>query len=305
MTKVDILIMGSGPAGYTASIYAARAGRSTRLITGPQPGGQLMITSSIENYPGFVDPISGPSLMDQMRQQAEKAGVEIMNDVTASVDLSSNPFVCVGESGTTHRCNALIIAVGACAKWLGIPGETRYRGSGVSACATCDGFFFRQKDVAVIGGGNVAVEEAIYLTNFAKKVVLIHRRNELRAEKIMQIRLMKNPKIEVLWNTKTMDILGDGVKVTSLLLSTPDGEVERPIDGVFVAIGHRPATSIFDGQLEMDKNGYIVTDKTSSCTSSPGVFAAGDVCDPVYRQAIVSAGHGCMAARDADWFLSQ
>jgi thioredoxin reductase (NADPH) len=302
----DVLIIGSGPAGYTAAIYAARAGRSTKIITGQQQGGQLMITSLVENYPGFADPISGPVLMDQMRQQSEKNGVEITADTIESVNFSKRPFTCTGESGTVYEGKTVIIATGANAKWLGIPGEEKYRGAGVSACATCDGFFFRNKDVAVIGGGNAAVEEAIYLTNFAKSVTLIHRRDELRAEKIMQTRLLDNPKISVIWNTKVAGIIGDGGRVTELLLAgVKDAtETRKSIDGVFVAIGHQPAAFIFKGQLEMDKNGYIITDKISSRTSTAGVFAAGDVCDPNYRQAVVSAGHGCMAAMDADKFLS-
>ncbi|MDR2157817.1 MAG: thioredoxin-disulfide reductase [Holosporaceae bacterium] len=302
----DVLIIGSGPAGYTAAIYAARAGRSAKIITGRQQGGQLMITSFIENYPGFADPIHGPELMDQMRLQSEKAGAEIICDSIKSVDFSKRPFICVGESGTSYEGKTVVIAVGANAKWLGTPGEKKYLGSGVSACATCDGFFFRNKNVAVIGGGNAAVEEAIYLTNFAKSVTLIHRRDQLRAEKIMQTRLLENSKISVMWNTKVVDILGDDNVVKELLLSnTKDNtETKKSIDGVFVAIGHQPATAIFAGQLEIDENGYVVTDKISCRTSVDGVFAAGDVCDPHYRQAVVSAGQCCMAAMDADKFLS-
>jgi thioredoxin reductase (NADPH) len=303
----DILIIGSGPAGYTAAIYAARAGRFVKVISGQQQGGQLTITSFIENYPGFVNPISGSALMDQMRLQAEKMGVETVSDIVESVDFSQRPFVCVGESGVLYKSKTVVVATGANAKWLGVPGEEKYRGTGVSACATCDGFFFRNKNIAVIGGGSAAVEEAIYLTNFAKSVALIHRRDELRAEKIMQKRLFENPKIEMVWNAKVVEILGDGNKVTELaLVNTQDNaEFRKPVDGVFVAIGHQPATTIFKGRLEIDENGYIVFDKTSSATSVPGVFAAGDVCDPKYRQAIVSAGQGCMAAIDADRFLSQ
>ncbi|MDR2268408.1 MAG: thioredoxin-disulfide reductase [Holosporaceae bacterium] len=320
MEIADILVIGSGPAGYTAAIYGARAGRSVRIISGQQPGGQLMITSFIENYPGFVDPISGPFLMDQMKSQAEKVGAEIISDTIVSVDFSEQPLLCRGESGVSYEGKTVVIATGANAKWLGIPGEEKYRGAGVSACATCDGFFFRNRDVAVIGGGNAAVEEAIYLTNFARSVALVHRRDQLRAEKIMQERLFANGKIEVLWNMKVIDILGDGNKVTDLLLASTstshstshststsasdNGEVKKPIDGVFVAIGHQPATSIFDGKLEIDENGYIITEGKTSRTSVPGVFAAGDVCDPHYRQAVVSAGQGCIAAIDADRFLS-
>ncbi|MDR0677973.1 MAG: thioredoxin-disulfide reductase [Holosporaceae bacterium] len=302
----DILIIGSGPAGYTAAIYAARAGRSTKVITGQQQGGQLMITSLVENYPGFADPIAGPVLMDQMREQSEKLGVEMVFDTIASVDFFQRPFICLGESEIRYESKTVIIATGANARWLGVPGEKKYRGIGVSACATCDGFFFRNKDVAVVGGGNTAVEEAIYLTNFARSVTLIHRRGELRAEKIVQKRFFESPKTKIMWNTRVVDILGDGGRVTDLLLAdTNTGmEMKKPVDGVFIAIGHQPATSIFKGQLKMDENGYIITDKMGSRTSVNGVFAAGDVCDPDYRQAVVSAGWGCMAAIDADKFLS-
>ncbi|MDR0631855.1 MAG: thioredoxin-disulfide reductase [Holosporaceae bacterium] len=304
---IDVLIIGSGPAGCTAAIYAARTGRSVKIIAGPKYGGQLTITSYVENYPGFVDPISGSVLMDQMRRQAERMQVEIITDSIVSVDFSQRRFISLGESGVSYESKILIVATGANAKWLDLPGEKKYRGSGVSACAVCDGFFFRDKDVAVIGGGNVAVEEAIFLTNFAKTVTLVHRRDKLRAERIMQSRLFENPKIEVMWNTKVVDILGDGNKVTNLqLVNTKSNfEIKKPIDGVFVAIGHKPETSLFkSGQLEIDENGYIVVDKTSTHTSVPGVFAAGDVCNPNYHQAVVSAGQGCMAALDADKFLS-
>jgi thioredoxin reductase (NADPH) len=306
MTDItDILVIGSGPAGYTAAIYGARAGRTTKIITGSQQGGQLMITSFIENYPGFIDPISGPVLMDQMRQQTEKMGVEMIYDVIKSVDFSENPFICVGESGTEYKSKTIIIATGANAKWLGVPGEKKYQGAGVSACATCDGFFFRNKDVAVIGGGNTAIEEAVYLANFAKSVTLVHRRSELRAEKIMQERLLSNSKIEVMWNTRVIDILGDGNKVNGLLLADVQNqsETQKVLDGVFIAIGHQPATSIFANHLKTDENGYIITNNASTCTSVEGVYAAGDVCNPIYRQAVVSAGQGCMAALDADRFL--
>ncbi|MDR2107160.1 MAG: thioredoxin-disulfide reductase [Holosporaceae bacterium] len=300
----DILVIGSGPAGYTAAIYGSRAGRSVKLIAGGQPGGQLTITSLVENYPGFADPVSGPELTDQMRRQCEKVGTEIIYDTIKSVDFSRRPFVCTGESGAFYESRTVVIATGANAKWLGVPGEEKYRGTGVSACATCDGFFFRNKTVAVIGGGNSAVEEAIYLTNFAEKVILIHRRDQLRAEKIMRDRLSENPKIEIMWNKRVAEISGDGGKVTELLLAdVEDGsETVLRIDGVFVAVGHRPATSVFEGVIEIDENGYIVT--KGVCTSTEGVFAAGDVCDPRYRQAIVSAAQGCMAAMDADKFLS-
>ncbi|MDR1236176.1 MAG: thioredoxin-disulfide reductase [Holosporaceae bacterium] len=300
----DVLVIGSGPAGYTAAIYAARAGRSVKIITGPQQGGQLMITSFIENYPGFEDPVSGPVLMDQMSRQVQKMGAETVCDVIESVDFSRKPFVCTGESGTVYESKTVIVATGANAKWLGVPGEEKYRGSGVSACATCDGFFFRKKKVTVIGGGNTAVEEAIYLTNFAEKVTLIHRRDTLRAEKVMQKRLTGNPKIEIMWNTRVVEIIGNDSKVTELLLEDTinHDRMKKPTDGVFVAIGHQPAVSVFADQLKIDNDGYIVT--TGTHTSVSGVFAAGDVRNPDYRQAIVSAGQGCMAAMDADRFLS-
>lgn len=308
----DVLVIGSGPAGYTAAIYAARAGRVTHLITGAQQGGQLMITSSIENYPGFASSISGPELMEQMRQQVESMGVKIICDTVASVnfpaltDFSSELFKAVGESSAVYESKTVIIATGAGARWLGIPGESEYRGRGVSACATCDGFFFRNKDVAVVGGGNVAVEEAIFLTNFAKSVTLIHRRDALRAEKIMQERLFENPKVSVVWDTVLSEIEGDGNKVTRLKLrDTKTNEVSyKVIDGVFIAIGHQPNTTIFKGKIDLDAAGYIVTKSSTVKTSVDGVFAAGDVCDPIYRQAITSAGQGCMAAIEADRFLA-
>lgn len=308
----DVLVIGSGPAGYTAAIYAARAGRATHLITGAQQGGQLMITSSIENYPGFSSSISGPELMEQMRQQVESMGVKIICDTVTSIDFSvlvdssCKLFKAAGESGAVYESKTVIIATGAGARWLGIPGETEYRGRGVSACATCDGFFFRNKDVAVVGGGNVAVEEAIFLTNFAKSVTLIHRRDALRAEKIMQKRLFENPKVNVVWDTVLSEIEGDGNKVTRLKLrDTKTNEVSyKEIDGVFVAIGHQPNTTIFKGKIDLDAAGYIVTKYGTVKTSVDGVFAAGDVCDAIYRQAITSAGQGCMAAIEADRFLA-
>ena len=299
---IDVLVIGSGPAGYTAAIYAVRAGYNVKLITGNQDGGQLAITSVIENYPGFSKEITGPQLMMQMREQSENLGVEIEFDVIKSVDFSSKPFVCVGESGNEYASRSVTIATGASAKWLGLESEDRYRNKGVSACATCDGFFFKNKTVAVVGGGNVAVQEPNYLTNFAKKVYLIHRRDSLRAEKIVQTRLMQNPKIEVIWNSRVAEILGDERVVTGVLLEK-NGELKKvELDGVFIAIGHSPATKIFEGKLALDEYGYIVVDGTK--TSVEGVFAAGDVCDPIYQQAIVSAGQGCKAAIDADKFLS-
>ncbi len=299
---IDVLIIGSGPAGYTSAIYSVRAGYKVKLITGNQDGGQLTITSFIENYPGFAEKISGPQLMMQMRQQAENLGVDIEYDMIESVDFSSRPFICNGESGNSYESRSVIVATGAKAKWLGLESENKYKNKGVSACATCDGFFFKNKIVAVVGGGNAAVEEAIYLTNFANKVFLIHRRDFLRAEKIMQKRLLENPKIEVVWNSRVAEVLGDEKKVTGVLLEN-NGELQKiDLDGIFVAIGHSPATEIFKGKLDLDESGYIVVDGTK--TSIKGVFAAGDVCDPIYRQAIVSAGQGCKAAIDADKFLS-
>ncbi|MBO7454476.1 MAG: thioredoxin-disulfide reductase [Alphaproteobacteria bacterium] len=299
---IDVLVIGSGPAGYTAAIYAVRAGYKVKLITGNQDGGQLTITSFIENYPGFSEKITGPQLMMQMRQQAENLGVDVEYDVVESVDFSNRPFVCKGESENTYESRSVIIATGANAKWLGLESEDKYKNRGVSACATCDGFFFKNKTVAVVGGGNAAVEEAIYLTNFANKVFLIHRRDALRAEKIMQARLFENPKIEVVWNSRVAEVLGDEKRVTGVLLES-NGELRKiDLDGVFVAIGHSPATKIFERKLNLDENGYIIVDGTK--TSVKGVFAAGDVCDPIYRQAIVSAGQGCKAAIDADKFLS-
>lgn len=304
----DILIIGSGPAGYTASIYAARAGRKTRLITGAQQGGQLMITSSIENFPGFYEPISGPELMERMQKQSENMGVEIICDVVSAVNRRSGGgyFECVCESGEVYTSRALIIATGAAARWLGVPGELEYRGRGVSACATCDGFFFRNKDVVVVGGGNVAVEDAIFLSNFAKSVTLIHRRDQLRAEKVMQERLFNNPKVQIIWNTIVKEIEGDENKVTGLkLCNTETNEIsQKSVDGIFVAIGHQPNTAFLGGQIELDSAGYIATKNSGSVfTNIEGIFAAGDVCDPVYRQAVTSAGQGCMAAIEADRFL--
>lgn len=298
----DVLIIGSGSAGYTAAIYSARAGHKVGLLTGNQTGGQLTITSYVENYPGFPDKILGSQLMDHMKKQAENFGIDIEYDTVEKVDFSKRPFVCIGESRKTYESRCVIIATGANAKWLGLESEEKYKNKGVSACATCDGFFFRNKPVAVIGGGNVAVEEAIYLTNFASHIYLIHRRDTLRAENILQKRLFENPKASVLWNSKVAEILGDDKKVTGIRLNTAEGEKEISVDGIFIAIGHAPATKIFENQLKLDESGYIVTDGTK--TSVEGVFAAGDVCDPFYRQAVVAAGEGCKAAIDADKFLS-
>lgn len=304
-----ILILGSGPAGYTAAIYAARAALSPLLVSGLQPGGQLSITTDVENYPGFAEVIQGPWLMEQMKAQAEQVGTEIIGDTIIEADLSRRPFRLTGDSGTLYSCDALVIATGATARWLGLESEERYRGFGVSACATCDGFFYRGKEVAVIGGGNSAVEEALFLTNFAEKVTLIHRRDALRAEKVLQDRLFRNPKIEVIWNHVAEEVLGqqDPPGVTGLRIkSTLDGSLrELALDGVFIAIGHDPATSLFKNQLEMDREGYILTRPDSTQSSIPGVFAAGDVRDKVYRQAVTAAGMGCMAALEAEKFLAE
>lgn len=303
-----LLIIGAGPAGYTAAIYAARANLNPILVTGLQPGGQLTITTDVENYPGFAEVIQGPWLMDQMKAQAEHMGTKIMYDYISKVDFSKRPFTCYGET-TTFTADAVIVATGAEAKWLGIPSENKYRGFGVSACATCDGFFFRNKAVAVIGGGNSAVEEALYLSNIASHVTLVHRRDSLRAEKVLQDRLFNNPKITVLWNHEVDEILGasDSVGVSAVRLkSTQDPSSLQTIyvDGVFVAIGHSPKTDIFKGHLDLDENGYILTAKGETATNVPGVFAAGDVQDKIYRQAVTAAGQGCMAALDAERFLT-
>ena len=304
-----VLILGSGPAGCTAAVYAARANLQPRLIRGMEPGGQLSITTDVENYPGFAETIQGPWLMEQMEAQARNVGTEIVADTIVEVDLGQRPLVCTGDSGTVYTADSLVIATGAQARWLGLESETRFRGFGVSACATCDGFFYREKAVAVIGGGNTAVEEAIFLTNFASKVTLIHRRDALRAEKILQDRLFANEKIEVLWDQVVEEMLGDADPpgVTGLRLkNVKSGEaMELPADGVFVAIGHDPATRLFKGQLEMDDEGYIVTAPDSTATAVPGVYAAGDVRDKIYRQAVTAAGMGCMAALEAEKFLAE
>ncbi len=301
-----VLIIGSGPAGYTAAIYAARANLEPIMVTGFEPGGQLMITTEVENYPGFADQIQGPWLMEQMKAQAENVGTTLISDYIQSVDLSQRPFKAVGDGGTIYTGDTLIIATGAKARWLGIPSEEKFRGKGVSACATCDGFFFRGKEVAIVGGGNTAVEEALFLTNFCSKVTLIHRRDSLRAEKIMQKRLFDNEKVEVLWDTTVEEITGDEMGMTGLKLkSTKDGSQSTlKADGMFVAIGHDPATQLFKGQLDMDETGYLDTKPDSTLTSIDGVYAAGDVADHIYRQAVTAAGMGCMAALEADRFLS-
>lgn len=304
-----VLILGSGPAGCTAAIYAARANLEPLMVAGIQPGGQLTITTDVENYPGFADVIQGPWLMEQMQAQAQAVGARLISDIIVEVDLSKRPFVCSGDSGDTYTAETMIISTGANARWLGLPAEKKFMGFGVSACATCDGFFYRGKKVAVIGGGNTAVEEAIYLTNHAEKVTLVHRRDELRAEKILQDRLLKNPKIEVVWNSVLVDILGDedppGVTAVQLENVKTSETTDLAVDGVFIAIGHDPATKLFVGKLDMDGEGYITSAPDSTATSVPGVFAAGDVTDKVYRQAVTAAGMGCMSALEAEKFLAE
>ena len=304
----NVLILGSGPAGYTAAVYAARANLKPLMVQGLQVGGQLSITTDVENYPGFADPIQGPWLMEQMAAQAANVGTELIMDTIVEVSLSARPFRCRGDSGDTYSGDTLIICTGAQARWLGLPSEERFRGFGVSACATCDGFFYRGRTVAVIGGGNTAVEEALFLTNFAEKVVLVHRRDSLRAEKIMQDRLFRNPKIEVVWDHVLDEVTGDdeplGVTGMRLRNVKTDASVERPVDGIFIAIGHEPATELFKEKLDMDSGGYILTAPDSTATNIPGVFAAGDVRDKVYRQAVTAAGMGCMAALEAERYLA-
>ena len=306
---VRVAIIGSGPAGLTAAIYAARALLNPVLIAGLEPGGQLTITTDVENYPGFAEVIQGPWLMEQMRAQAEHVGTEFMDDLVANVDLSQRPFRIQLDSGLTLLAETLIIATGAQAKWLGIESEQRFRGFGVSACATCDGFFYRDKEVAVVGGGNTAVEEALFLTSFASKVTVIHRRNEFRAERILQERLFAHPKIEVIWDSAVEEILGEGTPLVvtgARLRNVKTGEVsDLKADGVFVAIGHAPASSLFKGQLEADESGYLKVIPGKTATAIEGVYAAGDVTDHVYRQAVTAAGMGCMAALEAARFLAE
>ena len=306
--RTKVLILGSGPAGCTAAIYAARANLEPILVAGLQPGGQLTITTEVENYPGFAEPIQGPWLMEQMQKQAEHVGAAFLYDTILEVDLSQRPFRCVGDSGDIYLGDTLIISTGATARWLGIESERTYQGFGVSACATCDGFFFRGKNVAVVGGGNSAVEEAIYLAGIAAKVTLIHRRDSLRAEKIAQDRLFANPKVSVVWDSAIDEILGGGTPpgVTGLRLkNVKTGALsELPVDGVFIAIGHTPNTELFKDSLTIDSEGYLVTVKGSTATNLPGVFAAGDVQDKIYRQAVTAAGTGCMAALEAERFLA-
>ncbi|MDX2102795.1 MAG: thioredoxin-disulfide reductase [Alphaproteobacteria bacterium] len=302
-----VLIIGSGPAGYTAAIYAARANLAPVLVAGLQPGGQLTITSDVENYPGFAEAVQGPWLMEQFRAQAEHVGTTLVDDLITAVDFTRQPFHCTGDSGRIYTADSVIICTGAQARWLGLPSEQQFRGFGVSACATCDGFFYRGKTVAVVGGGNTAVEEALYLTNHASKVTLIHRRDSLRAERVMQQRLFSHPKVEVIWNHTVADVLGaEGSGVTGLRLAHTQTGATRDlaVDGLFVAIGHDPATTVFKGAVAMDSEGYILTAPDSTATSVPGVFAAGDVKDKVFRQAVTAAGMGCMAALEADKFLA-
>lgn len=304
-----VLIIGSGPAGYTAAIYAARAMLEPVMVHGIQPGGQLTITTDVENYPGFADVIQGPWLMDQMQAQAAHVGTEMISDIILEADLSARPFVLKGDSGTTYTADTVVIATGAQAKWLGLPSETKFQGFGVSACATCDGFFYRGKNVAVVGGGNTAVEEALFLTNFAEKVTLIHRRGELRAERILQNRLLNHEKIDVIWDSELVEIIGDenplGVTGAHLRNVKTGDETSIFVDGVFIAIGHAPSTELFTDQLEMKQGGYLVTKPDSTATSIPGVFAAGDVTDDIYRQAVTAAGMGCMAALEAEKFIAE
>ena len=304
-----VLILGSGPAGLTAAIYAARAALQPMLVAGLQPGGQMTITTDVENYPGFAATIQGPWLMEQMQKQAEHVGTRFVQDQIVTADLSRRPFACTGDSGDVYTGDALIVATGASARWLGIPGEEALRGFGVSACATCDGFFFRGKKVAVAGGGNTAVEESLFLTNHATQVTLIHRRDSLRAEKIMQTRLFANPKVSVVWDTVVEEVLGSGTPaaLASLKLRNLKNGASSTlaVDGLFVAIGHTPNTGLFKDQLAMDREGYIVARPGSTETNIPGVFAAGDVQDRVFRQAVTAAGTGCMSAIEAGHFLAR
>lgn len=303
-----VVIIGSGPAGYTAAIYAARAMLEPVLIQGIQPGGQLTITTDVENYPGFADVIQGPWLMEQMQKQAEHVGTKIVTDHVNDLDVSSRPFRLTLDSGEVYLADTVILATGAQARWLGLPSEEKFKGYGVSACATCDGFFYRNKEVIVVGGGNTAVEEALFLTNFASKVIVVHRRDHFRAEKILQDRLFKNPKIEVIWDTVLDDVTGtqDPMKVTTARLKNvkTNAVTERAIDGVFIAIGHSPSTELVQGKVEMKSSGYVATKPYSTATSVPGLFAAGDVTDDIYRQAVTAAGMGCMAALEAERFIA-
>ena len=304
-----VLILGSGPAGYTAAIYAARAMLKPILVHGSQPGGQLTTTTDVENYPGYSKVIQGPWLMDEMKGQAEAVGTEMIQDHINKVDLSKKPFTATGDSGQVYTADSFIISTGAQARWLNLKSEQEFRGFGVSACATCDGFFFKEKEVAVVGGGNAAVEEAMFLTKFASKVYLIHRRNELRAEKMLQAKLKANKKIEIIWDSVVEDVLGtkEPKTVNALKIkNVKDNKVkDLKVDGLFIAIGHDPATSLFKDQLKMDKEGYLITQPDSTATNIPGVFAAGDVKDKIFRQAVTAAGMGCMSALEAEKYLSE
>ena len=304
-----VLILGSGPAGYTAAIYAARALLKPILVFGSEPGGQLTTTTDVENFPGFSKVIQGPWLMDEMKGQAEAVGTEMIQDHISKVDLSKKPFTATGDSGQIYTADAFIISTGAQARWLNLESEKKFRGFGVSACATCDGFFFKEKEVAVVGGGNAAVEEAIFLTKFASKVKLIHRRNELRAEKLLQEKLKANKKIEIIWDSAVEEVLGTsepkGVNAIKIKNLKTNDITELKVDGLFIAIGHDPATALFKDQLNMDKEGYLITKPDSTKTNIPGVFAAGDVKDKVFRQAVTAAGMGCMAALEAEKYLSK
>ena len=303
-----VLILGSGPAGYTAAIYAARAMLKPILVFGSEPGGQLTTTTDVENFPGYSKVIQGPWLMEEMKGQAKAVGTEMIQDHIKKVDLSKKPFEAIGDSGQVYSADSFIISTGAQARWLNLKSEQEFRGFGVSACATCDGFFFKEKEVAVVGGGNTAVEEAMFLTKFASKVKLIHRRNELRAEKMLQAKLKANKKIEIIWDSVVEDVIGDtnpkSVKAIKIKNVKTNKTTELKVDGLFIAIGHDPATSLFKGQLNMDKEGYIVTNPDSTITNVPGVFAAGDVKDKIFRQAVTAAGMGCMAALEAEKHLS-
>ena len=304
-----LLIIGSGPAGYTAAVYAARAMLEPVLVRGIQPGGQLTITTDVENYPGFAEAIQGPWLMEQMEAQAAHVGTEIISDIITNVDLSQRPFRMTGDGGQLYTADALVIATGAQAKWLGLPSEEKFQGFGVSACATCDGFFYRNKKVLVVGGGNTAVEEALFLTNFASHVTLIHRRDSLRCEKILEKRLLAHEKVTVLWDHEIDEVLGDeqplGVAGARLRNTKTDALQEVEADGIFIAIGHAPATDLFTDQLETKSGGYLVTRPDSTATSIAGVYAAGDVTDDIYRQAVTAAGMGCMAALEAEKYLAE